>query len=206
MILLMPGTGLGTAGLVGIMDKTGRVIYRSVASEIGHAPASPIDPIHEDIIHWLNNKKMINGDWPSWEDFVSGRGLVHIYEALVNSSNRLPSKILKWKKGEDKAALIAQAAIQQKDKLSENALELFYRCTGKIAQILALAYQPFGGIFLCGDVIRKNQSFIPESGFLKELHKNGAQSHLLKRFPVYMVTKNNLNIMGNLWAARNQIE
>ena len=206
MILLMPGTGLGTAGLVSIMDKTGTVIYKPIASEIGHAPVSPIDQIHEDIIHWLKNKKIISGDWPNWEDFVSGRGLVYIYGALANMSNPLPSKILKWEKDGDKAALIAQAAILQKDKLSKNALELFYRCTGKIAQILALAYQPFGGIFLCGDVIRKNQSFIPESGFLKELHKNGTQSHLLKMFPVYIVTKKNLNIMGNLRAARNHIK
>lgn len=182
------------------------VIYKPMASEIGHAPASPINQIHEDVIRWLKNEKIIRYDWPSWEDFVSGRGLVHIYEALKNISNPLPSKILKWKKGADIAAIIAQAAIQQKDKLSENALELSYRCAGKIAQVLALAYQPFGGIFLCGDVIRKNQSFIPESRFLKELHKNGTQSHLLKMFPVYMVTKKNLNIMGNLSAARHQIK
>ena len=148
----------------------------------------------------------MSGDWPNWEDFVSWRGLVYIYGALVNMSNPLPSKILKWEKDGDKAALIALAAILQKDKLSKKALELFYRCTGKIAQILALAYQPFGGIFLCGDVIRKNQSFIPESGFLKELHKNGTQSHLLKMFPLYIVTKKNLNIMGNLRAARNHIK
>jgi len=206
MILLMPGTGLGTAGLVSIMDKTGMVIYKPIASEIGHAPASPINQIHEDVIRWLKNEKIIKYDWPSWEDFVSGRGLVHIYEALVNITNPLPSEIIKWKKDEDGAPIIARAAIQQMDKLSEKALELFFRCTGKIAQILALAYQPFGGIFLCGGVIRKNQSFIPESGFLEELHGNAIQSNLLKMFPVYVVTKKNLNIIGNLWAARNQIK
>jgi len=206
MILLMPGTGLGTAGLVSIIDKTGIAIYKPIASEIGHAPASPINQIHEDVIHWLKSEKIIKCDWPSWEDFVSGRGLVHIYEALVNITNPLPSEIIKWKKGEDKAAIIARAAIQQRDKISEKALELFFRCTGKIAQILALAYQPFGGIFLCGDVIRKNQSFIPKGGFLEELHGNVTQSNLLKMFPVYVVTKKNLNIIGNLWAARNQIK
>lgn len=112
MILLMPGTGLGTAGLVSIMDKTGMVIYKPIASEIGHAPASPINQIHEDVIRWLKNEKIIKYNWPSWEDFVSGRGLVHIYEALVNITNPLPSEIIKWKKGEDGAPIIARAAIQ----------------------------------------------------------------------------------------------
>ena len=197
--ILMPGTGLGGAGLVATIDETGKAIHQPVASEIGHVPSSIISPVHEGIMQWLKKEKRIQSYWPSWEDFVSGRGLTHIYEALININRISKKERVSREEGIDLAETIAKRALQRKDKIAELALELFFRCAGKAAQVLALIYQPFGGIFLCGDVIRKNKEFIRNSGFMEELHDNATLCKLLKIFPVYIIAKKNLNLIGNFW-------
>ena len=95
--------------------------------------------------------------------------------------------------------------MRKENEIAQRALDLYSGCMGLLTQILALVYQPFGGIFLCGDVILKNKSFIPGSNFLKILHQNKKQSSLLKMFPVFMVTVKNLNLLGNLWIAKKKI-
>lgn len=207
MIIIMPGTGLGTAGIVTLKQKNGKSKYFPIPSEIAHAPAIPVNYEHKLIIEWLQQKEKEIEEWPTWEDFISGRGLLRIYQGLyqnlsVGQQKDLPD-ILGNK--DDPAAEIARTAVRHENKIAERALHLYYSCIGQVAQILALVYQPFGGIFLCGDVILKDQSFIPGSHLLKKLHQNKKQSALLKKFPVFIVTVKNLNLLGNLWIARKKI-
>jgi glucokinase len=203
MVLIMPGTGLGTAGIVTLSKKNGKSDYFPLPSEIAHAPASPVNSEHASMMEWFKQGEF----WPTWEDFISGRGLHRIYQGLsqnlsVSQKKDLPD-ILSDK--DDPAAEIARAAVRQENEIAERALHLYYSCIGQVAQILALVYQPFGGIFLCGDVVLKDQSFIPGSNLLKNLHQNKKQSELLKEFPVFIVTVKNLNLLGNLWIARKKV-
>lgn len=205
MVVLVPGTGLGTAGIVMIREKDEKIRYQPVPAEMGHAPVNPLNHDHESVIGWLiDHNKDWTGQWPTWEDFVSGRGLIRLYQGLANTSP-CGSKQDIINQATDPAALIAQFAIQHEDNRAEKALDLYLRCLGQAAQVLALAYQPFGGIFLCGDVIAKNRTFVAESGLMEVLHRNDQQAALVKMFPVYLITRKNLNIMGGLWAARNHL-
>ncbi len=207
MIVIQPGTGLGTAGIVTLKKKSGKNEYYPIPSEIAHAPVVPINSEHESMIEWLFQKKKQGEGWPTWEDFISGRGLQIIYQGLyqrlsISQKKEMPDI---FTNKADPAAEIARAAVRHESVVAEKALHLYYSCIGQLAQILALVYKPFGGIFLCGDVILKDQSFIPGSNLLRILHQNKKQSSLLKMFPVFIVSVKNINLRGNLYISKKKI-
>jgi glucokinase len=66
--------------------------------------------------------------------------------------------------------------------------------------VLALAFQPYDGIYLAGESTRRNLSFIGNSPFLKQLQANQARADLLREFPVYLLAQE-LNLAGAAYAA-----
>ncbi len=187
-VVLAPGTGLGTASIVG---------GAPLASEIQHADASPLDDRHAALIARFAREE---GRAPSWEDFVSGRGLVLTYRALRALDGFSADGEALEGGPADPAGAVARAAAR--DPFAHEALDYYYGCAGRAAQLLALAVQPAGGIILCGSTTARNALFIRKSRFLTELHANAAQGPLLRRFPVFLAEAD-LNLRGGLWACRH---
>ena len=184
-VIVAPGTGLGTASIIG---------GRPMPSEVQHAAAAPLDRRHARIIARMEHDL---GRYPSWEDLASGRGLDATYRALCAIDRVAAGRSADKGAVEDAAGAIARAA--QSDPLAREALDYYYGCVGRVAQMMALAVLPVGGIFLCGSTTRANAAFIRRSRLLRELHANGAQGGLLRRFPV-LIIKADLNLAGGLWA------
>ena len=195
-ILLAPGTGLGTVGIIYGKIKNGSPIKLVLPSEIQHSPICPLDDEHEKLIKWF--RENINGGlWPSWEDFVSGNGLINIYKGLQSINEIAPLPRIDTI-GVLSAEKIADNAIKNIDPRSEHALDLYYRCVGRMAQTMALLVQPYGGIYLCGSSTNKNEKFIAHSGLINEVHSNKKQKDLLMQFPIYIIHEEELNIKGCL--------
>jgi glucokinase len=193
-VLLAPGTGFGTTGVITGSTKSGEKYYEVIPSEIQHITVSPLDKKHEELIKWMK-KKMKLSNLPSWEDFVSGSGLELIYKGLIELfyPNLKPEEL--------SAEQIAEKAL--KDEICREVLDIFYRCAGKLTQAMALFFRPFNGIYLCGASTIKNSEFIKESGFVEELQKSTDREKILKLFPVYIIEDEDINIKGGLWACRN---
>ena len=198
-ILIVPGTGLGTSAIVAMPGRGNKLQERPIASEIQHAASSPLDVTHERIIHWFRKKK---GFYPSWEDFTSGQGLKEIYEGICAIRHVALQKRINWTSGGDPAGIIASAAVYNKDAQCAEALDLYYGCAGRVAQLLALAFQPYKGVFLGGKSTFKNATFIRNSRFVMEFQNNLRQKHLLIKFPIFIL-REELNLLGNLWACRH---
>jgi len=190
-VLLMPGTGVGVAGLI----VPGTALEQSVpvACEMQHTAIPALDAQHMKIAQLLAGK--LGKPRTSWEDFISGQGLVNTFECLVSLGTQCHPVNQGWT-----AAAIAGQAVQATDPLCVEALNLYYRCTGALAQLLALSFQAYGGIYLAGNSTRKNLSFIRNSPFLAELHNNDVRRGLLKLFPVYLLPID-LNLEGAYFAA-----
>ena len=195
-VLLAPGTGFGTIGVITGRTKSGEKYYEVIPSEIQHITVSALDEKHEKLIKWMKNKMKLS-NLPSWEDFVSGNGLELTYKGLIKLFYP------KMKPGKLSAEQIAKKASE--DKICTEALDIFYRCTGKLTQAMALFFRPFNGIYLCGSTTTKNAEFIKHSGFLEELQKSTDRATILKLFPVYIIEREDINIKGGLWACRNVI-
>ncbi len=195
-VLLAPGTGFGTTGVIKGKTKSGEKYFEVIPSEVQHITVSPLDEKHEELIKWMKNKLKLS-NLPSWEDFVSGSGLELTHQGLI----KLFHPNMKLEKLSAKQ--IATKAL--KDEICGEALDIFYRCAGKLTQAMALFFRPFNGIYLCGTSTCKNTEFIKKSGFMEEIHKSTNRATILKLLPVYIIEDEAINIKGGLWVCRNVI-
>lgn len=190
-ILIMPGTGVGIASIVASLHDHAAPLV--VPCEVQHAAIPALDEQHAGMIREM--AEMLHKVHPSWEDFISGRGLENMYRVISRQQQGQGSS-----EGyrDITADRIAELAIVDEDLASRDALHLYYRCAGALAQLMALTLRPCGGIYLAGSSTRNNYTFISRSDFLTELQNNSMQKQLLKRFPVYVVI-DELNLDGATW-------
>nr|VFJ45458.1 MAG: Glucokinase [Candidatus Kentron sp. FM]VFJ49054.1 MAG: Glucokinase [Candidatus Kentron sp. FM]VFK06759.1 MAG: Glucokinase [Candidatus Kentron sp. FM] len=195
-IFIAPGTGLGAAGIIE-MEKTpatSPLVY-PIATELQNTPMPVLRTEHRIVVDWLRREKQIAH--PSWDDIVSGRGLVDIYYALRDSApGNAPDTV---SEDGDPAAAIARAGVIGHDPIARQALSFFYDCTGRFCQLMALGFQAFGGVFIGGASTIKNRDFIRHSQLPDAFLDNPVQQSLLARFPIHLVTKTDLNLDGALW-------
>ena len=81
-ILLAPGTGFGTTGVIKGKTKSGEKYFEVIPSEVQHITVSHLNEKHEELIKWMKNKMKLS-NLPSWEDFVSGSGLELTYQGFI---------------------------------------------------------------------------------------------------------------------------
>jgi len=196
-LVIAPGTGFGTASIIEFTAHTGVKVKDVLSSEIQHIQIPAFDERHAEIIEIFLLKKT-DRSFLNYEDLVSGKGLEDTYKAI--------QQIDGIKKDVDiNASKIADLAVKDVDNSAIEALDFFYRCTGRIIQAMALMLQPYGGIYLCGASTINNASFIQKSKLIEEFHNCKIRHQLLFQFPVYIITKPDINMAGGLWACRNII-
>lgn len=193
-LIIAPGTGFGTASILEFSSQTGDAKRMVLSSEIQHIQVPVIDDRHAEIIKTMNAMNR-QKSYLNYEDFVSGSGLKNIYLALYQMCG---TKTLKYVNAVD----IAESAVNENDELAIEALDLFYKLTGRLIQAMALMIQPYGGIYLCGSSTINNAKFIKQSKLIDELHNCLIRKQLLAQFPVYIIKKSDINLVGGLWAGK----
>lgn len=192
-LIIAPGTGFGTASIIECTIHSGEKVKDVLSSEVQHIQIPALDDRHAEIIEIMLSDKP-ERSFLNYEDFVSGNGLLKTYEAIL--------KLDGIEQKEKDAKQIAESAVDGNDKSAIEALNIFYRCVGRLIQAMALMIQPYGGIYLCGASTINNNKFIMQSGLIEELHNCLIRQQLLIQFPVYIITKPDINIAGGLWACR----
>ena len=190
-ILIIPGTGVGVAGVM--LPGHSAAPAAHVACELQHTAAAGLGTAYAGLVETL--QRQLNQACLSWEDLVSGQGLENIHQALASETAgdhpRLP------------AATIAGRAVAGTDPTCVEALACYYHVAGVLTQVVALAFQPFAGIYLGGDTTAKNMAFIRHSSFVARLQDNDRRRDLLQSFPVYLVPAY-MNLTGTQYlASRN---
>ncbi|MDA3936331.1 MAG: glucokinase [Actinomycetota bacterium] len=180
-VYLAPGTGLGSAAAILSVGEPTIVI----SSEVQHLAAPALGASGEKLLNHL--RRQLHHSEPSWEDVVSGRGLVNTYQAFggLNTTTN------------DEAGSIAAAAIVGEDRPARAALDTYYRYAGRFAQLLTLAFDATGGVFIGGTSTQRNLSYLDsrDCHFLQEFLDNRIHAALLERIPVYALL-GDLNIEG----------
>ncbi len=195
-LVIAPGTGFGTVSIIKFTTHSGEKLNSVLSSEIQHIQIPPLDDRHAEIIEIILSEKP-ERTFLNFEDFVSGNGLCETYKAIL--------KLDGIERTEKDAKQIADSAVNRTDNSTIEALNIFYRCVGRIIQAMTLMIQPYGGIYLCGASTINNAKFIHQSRLIEELHNCLIRKQLLIQFPVYLITKPDVNIAGGLWACRNTI-
>jgi len=191
--IISPGTGLGEAGM--FWDGTK---YHPYATEGGHCSFSPSDEVDIELLKYLKTKMT----HVSWEQVISGQGIHHIYQFLrkfrdVNEPNWLTKEFEK----EDPAIAISAAALEKKDPVCEETMQLFLKYLSIEAAQLALKAKATGGIYIGGGIVPKILGLIDEEKFYTTFISFGRMEHLLKTIPVHIVLNDKTALMGAAYYA-----
>jgi len=195
-VYLAPGTGLGAAAL--IRHGFGPLGASAVACEAQHTQVPHFGGETGRIVDALTAALTRA---PSWEDLVSGRGLVHIYDALRAMATDEPLVIV----GSDarRALVVAEAARTGEDALAVAAIDVFYRTLGRFAQMMALAFLPCAAVVIGGASTEHNLEHLQRGGLLRTFADHQRFATLLGEIPVCTVS-GDVNLEGGVWLAAHR--
>ena len=137
-----PGTGLGVKHLTYTSDG-----WLALDGEGGHVDFAPVDEVDIAIWQFLTEKF----GHASAEEVMSGRGLVHIYQAIAKHQGLLAPL--------DDPADITERALDGGCALSVATLNQFCKILGSFAGNLALNLGTRGGVYIGGGIAPRFQFY-----------------------------------------------
>ncbi|MCP3054084.1 glucokinase [Aurantimonas marianensis] len=167
-----PGTGLGVAGLV-----RARNMWIPVAGEGGHVDLGPRTA--RDLAIWPH-LETIEGRI-SGEQVLCGRGLVNLYRAIAAVDGADPVHTT--------PADITDAAVNQKEPLSIEAVDLFATYLGRVAGDLALIFMARGGVFIAGGIFQRIMPILKTDQLRAAFEDKAPHSDLMREIPLFVVTE-----------------
>jgi glucokinase len=183
------GTGLGEAGMY--WDGTR---HRPFATEGGHADFSPGNDLETALLRYLSKRYT----HVSWERVVSGPGLVNIHAFLREyRRDETPSWLVESIQGGDPAAAISEAALDERDEICVEALDLFVHLYGVEAGNLALKMMAAGGVYVGGGIAPKIIDKLQEDGFMQGFVAKGRMQPLLEAMPVRVILNHRTALYGS---------
>jgi glucokinase len=186
--IIAAGTGLGEAGLYWDGQR-----HWPFASEGGHTDFSPQTDLEIALLEYLRERF----GHASWERVVSGMGLVNIHDFLCTDRKiAAPSWLMDEMAASDAAAAISGAAMQNRDALCVEALDLFVHLYGVEAGNHALKIMATGGVYIGGGIAPKilNQNKAPL--FMEGFLAKGRMRHLLEAMPVRVILNDRTALYG----------
>lgn len=164
-VVLGPGTGLGSAGLVA----TGDTGWQAVSAEGGHVTLPAVDDREEAVVRTVRERF----GHCSVERLVSGPGFSLLHDIL--HGDRLPPEEItrRASAGDPKAA---------------GTMELAFRFLGTVAGNLALSFGALGGVYIGGGIVPANLDLFRRSGFRARFLDKGRYRDYLAGISVQVIT------------------
>ena len=179
VLVLGPGTGLGAAVLF-----PGQPRAQVLATEAGQISLAPGNEREIEILRLLRRERA----HVSFEDALSGPGLLKIYRALCElrgSDARLLTP-----------AELTGAAMAGSDAAAVETLHVFCGLLGSFVGDLALIYGARGGVYLAGGILPQIQSFLLASAFSERYFNKGVMRAWLQQIPVRLIEHGQLGVIG----------
>ena len=197
--ILSAGTGLGEA----VLFWNGSEHIPS-PSEGGHADFGPRTPIEIGLFQYLSDRF----GHVSYERIVSGPGLLHIYEYLKGTRKfgDEPEWLSKRMGEHDPASVISEAALLRKNRICEEALDLFVAIYGAASGNLALHVMAVGGVYLGGGIAPKIIEKLKDGTFMEAFRSKGRFSTILAAIPVRVIMNEKTALLGAASFAASRLE
>lgn len=183
--VLAAGTGLGEAIIFHDGEK-----HHVIANEGGHCDFAPTDSQQIELLTFMQARF---SEHVSYERLVSGVGIEAIYEFLGGSEIA---------ENEDKAAVIGQSAVENRDALCVTTLKLFSKIYGAEAGNLALKCLPYGGVYLAGGIAAKCLPMLQQGDFLEGFLAKGRYRGALEKIAINVCMQPEVGLLGALHFAQ----
>jgi glucokinase len=189
--VIAAGTGLGMAILHPIAGA-----WWPVASEGGHVDLAPRNETEFELLRFLLRRH----GRVSVERVVSGPGLVAVYDFFNERGERTPNPevraAIQAAEITDAPRIVAEAALQKRCPVADQALDQLVELYGAAAGNLALMAVATGGIFVGGGVAPKILERLRAGGFMAAFTNKGRLSPLLADIPVNVILDQDAGLLG----------
>ena len=186
--LISPGTGLGEAGM--FWDGSH---YHPFACEGGHCDFSPRNELDIKILQHFQKKY----EHVSWERLISGPGILELYVFLRHISGiKEPQWLSNQMSQGNPSAIITGTAMEGKDSVCVETLDVFIRFLAIEASQLALKFKATGGIYIGGGILPKIITGINRDVFYNNFVQSGRLNALLEMVPVKVILNEKTALLG----------
>jgi glucokinase len=190
------GTGLGKS-ILNFNEKING--YIPLPSEGGHSDLPVYNDFELKLVEFIKKTQEIS-EPVCYEEILSGRGLVNIYNFLKNQNISEKKTVFdEIEKSNDKPALISK--YKNIDETCKKTFELFTRFYGRCAKNFVLDSMANGGLYIAGGIAFKNKEIFSSDYFFEEFISADKRSHILKQIPIYVITNPNVGLYGVCFAA-----
>jgi len=182
-LVIGPGTGLGTCGLINSSNG-----WVPLPAQGGHSDFAPNSSLEIEI--WTLLQEQFGH--VAVERILSGPGIVNLYKALCQINEK---EVLFNSPSE-----ITSAAIKvNPDSISKETLHLFCRIFGSVTGTIALSTGCLGGIYITSDLVRNFLDFFIDSDFLKSFEDKGRLKYYMTDIPIFISKKENMGLIGSTY-------
>ncbi len=171
--LIGAGTGLGVSGLI---PTDANDHWVAIAGEGGHVTLAAQTESEYRVIELIRQRY----GHVSAERVLSGQGLVDLYFALRQLQKQQPVDVAG-------AAEITAWALQDKDPLALQSIEMFAGFLGSVTGDLALTLGARGGVYLGGGIVPRWLGWFETSQFRERFEAKGRFKAYLKDIPVWVI-------------------
>jgi glucokinase len=193
-VVISAGTGLGEAGLLPDGDTV-----RVISTEGGHTDFGPRSDLEVDLYRYLAAEDA----HVSYERVCSGLGLLNVYRFLrARSRVTEPSWLTAEIADRDASAAISRAALEQRDPVCVQALDVMVSIYGAEAGNLALKYLATGGVYIGGGIAPQILPKLRDGTFLRSFAAKGRFAQLLEQLPVRVILNDRTALLGAAHYAR----
>jgi Glucokinase len=164
-------------GLAGILGET------VIATEAGHINISDKE-LRPDLKEITDRFSKENYRAPTYEDFLSGKGITYFYETLSGKTNlELSSEKILLARG---------------DKYSLQTIELLNYLLSSYLRYMALAWGSYGGVLLSGSIV--NSLLLEENyqEFRNTFENSETMKDFMRTIPLAIVLIDEIGFVGGL--------
>ncbi|MDC8786048.1 glucokinase [Roseateles koreensis] len=187
--LLGCGSGLGVSGLIPATEG-----WIALGTEGGHTHFSPRDEREIAILRhaWKQFEHV------SFERLVSGPGLELIYRALAEFHHQTAEDL--------QAPEITQRALDRKEPLCIETLDVFCALLGTAASNLAVTLGALGGVYIGGDIVPRLGAYFDQSLFRTRFEDKGRFSAYVAAIPTFVITAEHATFKGASAILKSQLQ
>ncbi|WP_319410763.1 ROK family protein [uncultured Cohaesibacter sp.] len=194
-LIIGPGTGLGVGTQVWAGHQP-----EVLQGEGGHVRVAPHSLEEVEVFAKLSQL------WPETqmdnspclaleaEAILSGTGIPYLMKALELLNGQEPSEM--------SARDIFDVARTEGNPLAVRAIDMFSHHLGAVAGDLALYISAYGGVFLTGGVLQKNEWIFQTPHFLRGFNQGGRHTKFRVNMPIYLYRNSNFGLEGAINAMR----
>ena len=187
--LLNVGTGIGMSIIpYSICEKR----HIPIRSEGGHLDFSAKDDFEFSLFEYLKEKSGVSH--PDYEQVLSGRGLLNIYEFLedISASDQFTKEIALLK-GDERLEAIRLHYYES--DVCRQSVDLFIIFYARIARNLAKVSCCYSGLYITGNIARLYSDKLDSRSFLKHFEE-GISRRLRAQIPIFLVEEKDLGLLG----------